>query len=219
MGFKRTIQAIDTHAGTPMRVITGGVPHIPGSTVQEKMRWLEANDDQLRQLVLREPRGYPAQGRASARPRLPPPGHPRQHLHRAAGRGGPHRRPGGGGADDQRHQLDLRHHDAGPRSRRPVHPRLHPGRHLGVSPGRGISRRAGLVGAEGSDRGRSGGGGKGAQCGRHTRPGRLEGYVGQSRAILRVAGRNAQGVSRSAQVWSRRPRREPRRCGHCRRRW
>lgn len=60
MGFKRTIQAIDTHAGTPMRVITGGVPHIPGGTVQEKMRWLEAHDDQLRQLVLREPRGYPA---------------------------------------------------------------------------------------------------------------------------------------------------------------
>ena len=60
MGFKRTIQAIDTHSGIPMRVITGGVPHIPGNSVMEKMRWLEANDDQLRQLVLREPRGYPA---------------------------------------------------------------------------------------------------------------------------------------------------------------
>ena len=53
MGFKRMIQAIDTHAGTPMRVITGGVPHIPGNSVYEKMKWLEANDDQLRKLMLR----------------------------------------------------------------------------------------------------------------------------------------------------------------------
>ena len=60
MGFKRMIQAIDTHAGTPMRVITGGGPHIPGNSVYEKMKWREANDDQLRKLMLREPRGYPA---------------------------------------------------------------------------------------------------------------------------------------------------------------
>jgi proline racemase len=60
MTFKRMITAVDTHSGIPMRVITGGVGHIPGASVYEKMRWLEANDDQLRQLVLREPRGYPA---------------------------------------------------------------------------------------------------------------------------------------------------------------
>ncbi|MBU6266744.1 MAG: proline racemase family protein [Sphingomonadales bacterium] len=60
MGYKRTIHAVDTHAGIPMRVITGGVPHVPGSTSHEKMKWLEQNDDQLRKLMLREPRGYPA---------------------------------------------------------------------------------------------------------------------------------------------------------------
>ena len=60
MTFKRMINAVDTHSGIPMRVITGGVGHIPGASVQEKMRWLEANDDQLRLLMLREPRGYPA---------------------------------------------------------------------------------------------------------------------------------------------------------------
>lgn len=60
MTFKRMIHAVDTHAGTPMRVITGGVPHIPGNSVYEKTRWLEENDDQLRKLMLREPRGYPA---------------------------------------------------------------------------------------------------------------------------------------------------------------
>lgn len=60
MAFRRTIHAVDTHAGTPMRVITGGVPHIPGNSVHDKMKWLEENDDQLRKLMLREPRGYPA---------------------------------------------------------------------------------------------------------------------------------------------------------------
>ena len=60
MGHKRTIHAVETHAGTPMRVVTGGIPHIPGNTVYDKMRWLEANDDGLRKLLLREPRGYPA---------------------------------------------------------------------------------------------------------------------------------------------------------------
>jgi proline racemase len=54
------INAVDTHAGIPMRVVTGGLPHIPGTTVHDKMKWLEENDDQLRKLLLREPRGYPA---------------------------------------------------------------------------------------------------------------------------------------------------------------
>jgi proline racemase len=60
MGFKRSIHAVETHSGIPMRVVTGGIPHIPGHTVQAKMKWLEANDDGLRKLLLREPRGYPA---------------------------------------------------------------------------------------------------------------------------------------------------------------
>lgn len=59
MGFKRTIHAVDTHIGEPMRVITGGVPHIPGNTVYEQMQYLSKHDDQLRLMMLREPRGYP----------------------------------------------------------------------------------------------------------------------------------------------------------------
>ena len=59
MSSKRMIHAVETHSGEPMRVITGGVPHVPGDTVYEQMKWLEQNDDQLRQLMLREPRGYP----------------------------------------------------------------------------------------------------------------------------------------------------------------
>jgi proline racemase len=59
MQFKRMFHAVDTHSGEPMRVVTGGVPHIPGNSVYEQMRWLEKNDDQIRKLMLREPRGYP----------------------------------------------------------------------------------------------------------------------------------------------------------------
>lgn len=60
MSFKHTLQVVDTHAGIPMRVVTGGIPHIPGSSSHEKMKWLNANGDGLRKLLLREPRGYPA---------------------------------------------------------------------------------------------------------------------------------------------------------------
>ena len=59
MAFKKMITAVDTHAGEPMRVITAGVPHIPGSSAFEKMKWLAAEGDDLRMMMLREPRGYP----------------------------------------------------------------------------------------------------------------------------------------------------------------
>lgn len=60
MRLNNMITAVDTHAGTPMRVITGGVVHVPGSTIFEKMQWLKTNGDELRLRMLREPRGYPA---------------------------------------------------------------------------------------------------------------------------------------------------------------
>jgi proline racemase len=60
MTFKRMLHAVEIHSGLPMRVITGGVPSIPGETVYQQMQWLEKNDDQLRRLMLREPRGNPA---------------------------------------------------------------------------------------------------------------------------------------------------------------
>jgi proline racemase len=59
--FSRVITAVDAHAcGEPGRVITGGVPDVPGATMFGKMRWLEQNADWIRKLMLREPRGYPA---------------------------------------------------------------------------------------------------------------------------------------------------------------
>ncbi|CVK20842.1 proline racemase family protein [Sporomusa sphaeroides] len=60
MAFKRMFDAIEVHEGEPLRVVTTGVPTIPGDSVYEMCRWLEKNDDQLRLLMLREPRGTPA---------------------------------------------------------------------------------------------------------------------------------------------------------------
>jgi len=60
MKLSNMITAVDTHAGTPMRVITGGVVDLPGTTIFEKMKWLQTEGDELRRRMLREPRGYPA---------------------------------------------------------------------------------------------------------------------------------------------------------------
>lgn len=61
MRSTRVITAVDVHAGgEPGRVITGGVPDVPGATMYEKMTYLRGHADDLRRLMLREPRGYPA---------------------------------------------------------------------------------------------------------------------------------------------------------------
>lgn len=54
------IPAVDVHAdGLPGRVITGVVGDVPGRTTLDKARYLEEYSDDLRKLMLREPRGYP----------------------------------------------------------------------------------------------------------------------------------------------------------------
>ncbi|MGE3910949.1 MAG: proline racemase family protein [Chloroflexota bacterium] len=61
MRFSKMITAVDTHVcGEPGRVITGGVLDVPGATMFEKRLYLEQHADQIRTLMLREPRGYPA---------------------------------------------------------------------------------------------------------------------------------------------------------------
>src|SRR3954454_12192754 len=55
------IDAVDAHAGgEPGRVIIGGVEGVPGGSRFEAMTWLQANRDDIRLRMLREPRGYPA---------------------------------------------------------------------------------------------------------------------------------------------------------------
>ena len=61
LGLGPVIQAVDAHAeGEPGRVIVGGVDDVPGATMFDKMVWLQANRDDVRLRMLREPRGYPA---------------------------------------------------------------------------------------------------------------------------------------------------------------
>ncbi len=54
------LTAVDAHAGgEPGRVIVGGVLDVPGATMFAKRLYLEEHKDDLRQRMLREPRGYP----------------------------------------------------------------------------------------------------------------------------------------------------------------
>ena len=53
------ITAIDAHAGgNPERVVTGGIPFIPGKTMLEKSKYVRNNLDYLRTLLVHEPRGH-----------------------------------------------------------------------------------------------------------------------------------------------------------------
>jgi proline racemase len=61
MRLSNVLYAVDAHAcGEPGRVIVGGVPHIPGASMFEKMQWMETHADHIRKRMLNEPRGYPA---------------------------------------------------------------------------------------------------------------------------------------------------------------
>lgn len=58
MQFDRLITAVDAHtAGMYARVVTGGVPVIPGKTMVEKWLWAQKNLDDLRTMLMFEPRG------------------------------------------------------------------------------------------------------------------------------------------------------------------
>lgn len=53
------LQTIDLHtAGEPLRVITGGLPEIPGSTILEKRKYFLNNLDYIRTALMWEPRGH-----------------------------------------------------------------------------------------------------------------------------------------------------------------
>ena len=61
MNYIKRVKAVDLHAcGEPGRVILEGVPDVPGTTMFEKMQYMESDLDDVRKRMLREPRGYPA---------------------------------------------------------------------------------------------------------------------------------------------------------------
>jgi proline racemase len=54
-----TIQTLDAHAaGEPLRIVTGGLPELQGSTMQERRRWLQDRFDDVRRMLMWEPRGH-----------------------------------------------------------------------------------------------------------------------------------------------------------------
>lgn len=58
MNFKRMINVVSAHAaGERNDVITGGVLDVPGTSIFDKMKYLETQGDDLRKLLLQEPRG------------------------------------------------------------------------------------------------------------------------------------------------------------------
>lgn len=55
----RRITTIDAHAaGEPLRIVTGGFPDLPGATMLERRRALATRHDDLRRLLMWEPRGH-----------------------------------------------------------------------------------------------------------------------------------------------------------------
>jgi proline racemase len=55
----RPIRTVDYHTGgEPFRIVTGGVPELDGRSVLERRRWAMANLDDVRRLLVNEPRGH-----------------------------------------------------------------------------------------------------------------------------------------------------------------
>src|SRR6187399_3778062 len=69
MRAARYLAAVDSHTeGMPTRVITGGVGPVPGATMLERKLHFEAELDDLRLLLMREPRGHGAMSGAILQP-------------------------------------------------------------------------------------------------------------------------------------------------------
>jgi proline racemase len=65
----RYLAAVDSHTeGMPTRVVTGGVGTIPGATMLERKLHFERELDDLRLLLMREPRGHSAMSGAILQP-------------------------------------------------------------------------------------------------------------------------------------------------------
>ena len=66
-------RAVDSHTeGMPTRVITEGVGELPGATMLERKLRFEAERDEIRRLLMREPRGHGAMSGAILQPPVRP---------------------------------------------------------------------------------------------------------------------------------------------------
>ncbi|QIJ65694.1 proline racemase family protein [Streptomyces sp. JB150] len=63
------LHAVDSHTeGMPTRVITGGIGTIPGATMNERRLWFREHREDVRQLLMNEPRGHSAMSGAILQP-------------------------------------------------------------------------------------------------------------------------------------------------------
>jgi proline racemase len=69
MRSSKVLHAVDSHTeGMPTRVITGGVGVLPGSTMAERRSWFVEHSDDLRTLLMYEPRGHGSMSGAILQP-------------------------------------------------------------------------------------------------------------------------------------------------------
>jgi proline racemase len=69
MRARRCFAAVDSHTeGMPTRVITGGMPALPGATMLERKLHFERELDDVRLLLMHEPRGHGAMSGAILQP-------------------------------------------------------------------------------------------------------------------------------------------------------
>src|SRR5256885_10407066 len=58
-GRRLMVSTVDSHtAGEPFRIVSGGVPSLRGRTILEKRRYALDHLDDIRQLLVFEPRGH-----------------------------------------------------------------------------------------------------------------------------------------------------------------
>ena len=73
MRAARYFSAVDSHTeGMPTRVVTGGFAPVPGATMLERKLYFEEHMDDLRLLLMQEPRGHGAMSGAILQPPLRP---------------------------------------------------------------------------------------------------------------------------------------------------
>lgn len=59
MKYERFLNTVELHTcGETFRLVTQGLPKIPGKTIVERAAWLKQNADHYRRAVMLEPRGH-----------------------------------------------------------------------------------------------------------------------------------------------------------------
>jgi proline racemase len=59
MKLTRSISTVEVHTGgEPFRIVTSGLPRLPGDTIVKRRAWLMENADEIRRALMFEPRGH-----------------------------------------------------------------------------------------------------------------------------------------------------------------